>query len=223
MPMPWCCEFPCGLCLPACAPPKVVNLNPAGTNTSGDGRNLWAVEYGSCFYAAAYAIGFFEYNTFYCLFLKDVDASGNPSPGGGYGILVQFNNFPTGLQPVDPAWFKHYTQRLDCFHLDEVIPPLTAGATGTVTVKTPAVFTGVRPDLPAVRAAMTGRAPHPGLRIRSETEQAECQAICRTNACGAYDSINDVCRRCGCASQRREVWLSKLRIGFCPKGLWPTL
>jgi hypothetical protein len=69
---------------------------------------------------------------------------------------------------------------------------------------------------PPVRACIADP-PSP----RSEAEQAACMAICRTNACGAFDGIRDACRLCGCASQRREVWQSKLRIGRCPKGLWP--
>ena len=58
---------------------------------------------------------------------------------------------------------------------------------------------------------------------RTEAEQAACEAICRTNRCGCYDPVADACRRCGCASQRREAWQGKLRVGDCPKNLWPAL
>jgi hypothetical protein len=59
------------------------------------------------------------------------------------------------------------------------------------------------------------------IELRGEEEQAALAAICRTNACGHYDAAADACRKCGCNSERRERWLSKLRIGDCPLRLWP--
>jgi hypothetical protein len=57
--------------------------------------------------------------------------------------------------------------------------------------------------------------------LRSEAEQARLAAICRTNACGAFDTLRDACRRCACESQRHAAWLAKLRVGRCPAGQWP--
>ena len=59
------------------------------------------------------------------------------------------------------------------------------------------------------------------LELRTEAQQAALAAICRANACGRFDSLNDACRSCGCTSERHQAWLSRLRIGRCPAGQWP--
>ena len=50
---------------------------------------------------------------------------------------------------------------------------------------------------------------------RSDAQQAALMAWCRSNACGQFNVPLDECRGCGCTSERRERWLSRLRIGFC--------
>jgi len=58
-------------------------------------------------------------------------------------------------------------------------------------------------------------------RLRSGGEQAAVAAICR--GCQHFDPAagDEGCRKCGCTSERHERWLSLLRIGDCPRGLWP--
>ncbi len=74
--------------------------------------------------------------------------------------------------------------------------------------------------LAAISGPMFHQSSPPRATPRPEADQAACQAICRTNECGAFDSANDACRLCGCHSERHDKWRSKLRFGNCPRGFW---
>lgn len=55
---------------------------------------------------------------------------------------------------------------------------------------------------------------------RSVEEREALATLCRSNACGAFDPVNDACRLVGCTSVRHLCWLALLRRGDCPRGVW---
>jgi len=62
-----------------------------------------------------------------------------------------------------------------------------------------------------VKAAAQGKA----VRV-SEEEQNKRLAICKTNQCGQYDSVKNVCKICGCLLKFKTM----LATEKCPKGFW---
>lgn len=55
---------------------------------------------------------------------------------------------------------------------------------------------------------------------RTQEQIEELVERCRSNECGAFDSVRQACRLCGCESERRRAWESVLRVGRCPRKLW---
>ncbi len=63
-----------------------------------------------------------------------------------------------------------------------------------------------------------------GCPRRSPEDAAACEAICRTNKCGAFDAVAVACKICGCSiSAGRWTIASKTKMATenCPKRMWP--